>query len=741
MANGLPLIVWVHDAAGEQVMVNDTFCEFFGVSREEMKGGRWQVLMHPEDAEAYTSEFLACVREQRPFRGEARVKRADGQWRRIESWARPRFSESGEFHGMVGTSADITDRKHSQEAREHAEQRYRALFESIEQGFCVFEMIFDAAGRPVDYRFLETNPAFERHTGLVDAVGKTALELVPDLEPEWPEAYGRVAMTGQPEQFVQGSDAMGRWFEVAASRVGRPEERRVALLFTDISERRRTEQALRASEHKFRTLADNISQLVWMADEHGAAFWFNHRWHEYTGATLDEMRGSGWEKVLHPDDVARVSARMQRSWDTGEPWEDTFPLRGSDGQYRWFLSRALPIRDSDGTIVRWFGTSTDVTEQRNAEERLRESDRRKDEYLAMLGHELRNPLAAIRTATELLALTECNDPRVDRAVGVLSRQSEHVARLIDGLLEVSRIARGKIGLRLVTLDLRSICEQVLDDRRELVHARGLALELDVPDEPVWVRADPVRLAQVLDNLVGNALKFTSAPGRIAVVLRAEHDRAVVRVQDTGIGIRPDRLVRIFDPFHQEGQDAARDRGGLGLGLALSKGLVELHGGAIEARSEGLGTGTELDVRLPLAPAPPHPAPHERDDELAARRILLVEDHADAAQMLVELLALQGHQVTIASTGREALDALRRERASIGIVLCDIGLPGMSGYDVARAIRADADLRNVPLVALTGYGQPEDRERTAEAGFDAHLIKPVTVAALTTVIRRLTHEPA
>jgi PAS domain S-box-containing protein len=616
MASRLPLIVWVHDASGEQVAVNDTFCEYFGVSREEMRGGRWQMLMHPDDAEAYAAEFYACVAARRSFHAEVRVKRADGQWRWLESWASPRIDDAGAFHGFLGASADITDRKQveadlrrANEALRQSEERYRTLFESIDQGFCVMEMIFDDSGNAVDYWFVETNPAFERHTGLVNAAGKRARDLVPDLEDHWPEVYGRVATTGEPYYFVQGSEAMGRWFEVAASRVGRPEARRVALLFTDITERRRAEDA------------------------------------------------------------------------------------------------------------------------------LRESNRRKDEYLAMLGHELRNPLAAVQSATDLVKLSHDGDARLQRATGVLERQAGHMARLIDGLLEVSRIARGKIDLDHQSLDLRALLRDVVEDRAVQLTARNLELQSRFPDQPVWVSGDPVRLAQVFDNLVGNAVKFTPPGGLITVELRCDEGRALICIRDTGTGIRQELLEHIFEPFQQEEQDIARGAGGLGLGLALARSLVELHHGTIRAHSDGLGAGAVLEVELPLTGVPSRPRPAEDDRvPIAPRRILIVEDNADAAAMLRDLLELQGHEVTAVGTGRAALQVLEQEPADL--VLCDLGLPGMSGYEVAREIRTDPALRGLTLVAVTGYGQPEDRQRTTAAGFDHHLIKPVDLREIERVLADL-----
>jgi PAS domain S-box-containing protein len=502
----------------------------------------------------------------------------------------------------------VTEQKRAEQTLRDSEARYRSLFDSIDAGFCVIEVICDDAHRPIDFRFLEVNPAFERQTGIHNAGGRRAREIAPQYDEHWFEICGRVARTGEPVRFENPIGEFGRFFDVYAFRVGALEQRRVAVLFNDITERKR-----------------------------------------YA-------------------------------------------------------------------------------------EQLREADRRKDEFLAMLGHELRNPLAAIRNATELLKLIAPEDRRLQRAQGVLERQSAHMTRLIDGLLEVSRIARGKIHLDLETLDLRQIIAGTVESRISQIEARGLKLGTDVLPQPLWVRGDPVRLTQIVDNLLANAIKFTDAPGAIDVTLHEEAGAAVIRVRDTGVGIRPQMLDRLFEPFQQDTQDISRAAGGLGLGLALAKGLVELHGGSIEAHSAGPGTGAELVVRVPLASAPAGEPRGKPRAQVEARRILIVEDNPDAGQTLRDLLEILGHDVAVAETAAQALDALHTRGADV--VLCDLGLPDMSGYDLVRAIRGDASLRTLPVVALTGYGQPEDRQRTADAGFDDHLTKPVNIEALNAVLGRL-----
>jgi two-component system CheB/CheR fusion protein len=611
MADGLPLMVWVHDARGQQESVNATFCEFFGVKRKEMTGGRWQMLLHPDDAPNYNREFHACISEQRPFHAEVRVRDAEGRWRWVESWGRPRLGADGSFRGFVGTSADIT-------------------------------------------------------------------------------------------------------------------------------ERRELERALRENELRFRTLADNIAQFAWMADSEGSIVWYNKRWYDYTGTTPDDMRGWGWQKVHHPDHIERVVEKISRCFQTGEVWEDTFPLRGADGAYRWFLSRALPIRDEKGAVVRWFGTNTDITAQREAEQRLMQMDRHKDEFLAMLGHELRNPLAAVRSATELLKAGDQDNPLLSHARDVLDRQTAHMAHLLDGLLDVSRIMRGKIEIEHAKVDLRSICRNAVDDAQNRLGQRDLQLALERQPKPLWVDGDRVRLTQIVDNLLSNAVKFTPDGGVIRVALDAEDAEAVLRVRDSGVGIDATQLAEVFSTFWQSTQTLNRSKGGLGLGLALVKSLSELHGGSVAATSKGPGQGAEFIVRLPLADAPAQQTESATTQSTALKpmRLLVIEDNPDAAASLGELLKLSGHQVHLAGDGPRGLELAQSER--FDAVLCDLGLPaGMSGFDVARALRNHPGTAAMPLVALSGYGRPEDKSRAREAGFDVHLTKPVDLAVLQSALLRQT----
>jgi PAS domain S-box-containing protein len=445
-----------------------------------------------------------------------------------------------------------------------------------------------------------------------------------------------------------------------------------------------------------------------------------------------DVRGLGPAEFIERCDVrsadgAKLAAPSLPAWralDGEVVAGDKLRIRTPGGE-RVTLVSASPLWRGD--VVR--GATCvyrDITEQDRAEQALRENDDRKNHFLAMLSHELRNPLAPIRNSLYVLERAEPGGEQSRRARVIIDRQVHHLTRLVDDLLDVTRISRGKITLQRERVDLRALARQVADDHQSVFADRGIALEVPAGGPPLHVSGDPTRLAQVIGNLLNNAAKFTPRGGRAGLsVERAGAELASIRVRDTGQGIAPATLRYVFEPFVQGDRSLDRTYGGLGLGLALVKGLAELHGGDVTARSEGLGRGAEFVVRLPLDGAG---EPRRGGEELApgaevqACRILVVEDNPDAAESLKAVLEMGGHAVEIAYSGLEGIDKARSFRPDV--VLCDIGLPAMDGFAVARAIRADPVLRSTALVAVSGYAAPSDLERATESGFDRHLTKPV-----------------
>jgi PAS domain S-box-containing protein len=487
----------------------------------------------------------------------------------------------------------------------------------------------------------------------------------------------------------------------------------------------------RETEKQFQTLANSIPQLVWMARPDGYRFWYNRRWHDYTGTTPSKVGGYDWQRFHDPAVLPRVLCSWKRALETGEPWQETYPLRRHDGQMRWHLARALPVRNEHGEIVCWFGTSTDVQDHVDIELTLKEADAKKDEFLATLAHELRNPLSAIAGAAQLFHLVDVRDPDLEKARDILDRQVARTVRLIDDLLDVSRITRNKLELKRECVDLAAVARQAIEAAWPAYQRERHELSIALPCEPIWLDADPVRLAQVLDNLLTNACKYTEPEGRISLVVEREGAEAVIQVKDNGLGISADLLPRVFDQFVQADPSSKRSAGGMGIGLSLAKRLVQMHGGTILARSDGPGRGSEFVVRLPAleqrSTTAEISAPSVPTVAVTSRRVLIVDDNVDSARMLAQVLSMHGHVTCEAHDGLEAAD--RTALFKPQVVLLDIGLPTIDGYEACRRIRQQPGGHDIVIAAVTGWGQAEDRRKSREAGFDEHFVKPVNYTAV------------
>lgn len=538
----------------------------------------------------------------------------------IERWIESRWSivrgADGQPLKSFATNLDVTERKLAEQALRESEQRYRNLFNSMDEGFSVIDMIFDEQQNPVDFLYLDINPAFEKLTGMQGVVGKRIRDIVPDLEARWFDLYGKVALTGEPVRYTNEVKQLNRWFDVFAFRLGGPESRKVAVLFTNITER---------------TLLENKTKEQ--------------------ASTLADL------------------------------------------------------------------------------------NRRKDEFIAMLSHELRNPLAPITNAVQLLRLQQSENPIQQQARGIIERQVGQLTRLIDDLMEVSRLTSGRINLHEELLSLSTIVEHATETVRPLINQQRHLLDLSLPPAPIWLFADAARLEQVLVNLLTNAAKYTDKGGVILLSIAQEDDEAVIRVRDTGVGISAELLPRVFDLFTQAEQALDRSQGGLGIGLCLVQRLVEMHGGTVVVHST-LGQGSEFIVRLPVvknsalssiaANAPT--LTHE-----ASLRVLVVDDSVDTAATLSALLELTGHTVRIAHDGVAALAAAADFQPDV--VLLDIGLPGINGFEVAKQLRATHE--NMALVAMTGYGEASARQRSREAGFNHHLVKPASFEQVQAILASVT----
>jgi hypothetical protein len=619
------------------------------------------------------------------------------------------------------------------------------------------------------------NPAAERMFGWSrqEMLGKVLHDLIHHHHPDgapFPMStcrLGSVMIDGQvlqnhEDQFIHRD---GSFIPVSCSNAPIRAEGRIvgaALVVHDISARKRAEQAQTEQVRQFQLLTDTLPHLAWISRADGTCEYVNRRWYEYTGLSLEESLGYGWTRAVHPEDMQTLLEHWGRARESGEHHEAEFRLRrASDGQWRWFVARAQPVRAADGSILQWVGSCTDIDERRRAaQERLEllrrvqaahaaaeEANRLKDDFLATVSHELRTPLTAMLGWLHLLRSGRLPEEKRARALETVERNARAQAQVIEDLLDISRIITGKLNLEPGLVDMRAVVDAALESARPLAETKGVTLVLECGVDTLPMRGDAGRLQQVVWNLLNNAIKFTPQAGRITVELRPVDDTVELRVTDTGVGISPRFLPHLFERFRQEDGSSRRTQGGLGLGLSIVRHLVELHGGRISAHSLGEGHGSSFVLHLPREPRPavPAPPPVVLDDkavpptraELTGLRLLLVEDEEDTREMLRILLEGHGAQLRAVATAAEALQCLREWRPDL--LVSDIGLPGENGYELLQRIRAlpaeEGGL--IPAVALTAYARPEDRARALRAGFDVHVPKPVEAPELLAVLAAAT----
>ncbi len=544
-------------------------------------------------------------------------------------------------------------------------------------------------------------------------------------------------------------DVQGRVVEYQIVARDVTDRRRAAEELRQFEAQRQIEAVLRASEARFRALVDNSPVLLWRSGLSNEGVYFNRQWLDFTGQTLEQALGYGWVACMHPDDRQRCVAICNEAFSRREHLTMHFRLRRHDGEYRWVLDKGIPFFGPEGIFQGYIGTCVDVTERKLAEDLLEEASRRKDEFLAMLGHELRNPLASIGPAAEIIGAEARGNDSIVWAHGVIVRQLAQLTRLVDDLLDLSRITRGTIRLQLAPVDFRRVIAQAVEASQPAIIARDHNLLVDVPDGPLPISGDDLRLTQVICNLLSNAAKYTDPGGRIRLEVRQSDSQVVLTVTDNGVGIPSDMLERVFDMFAQVDDSNDRSRGGLGIGLTVASRLVEMHGGTIGARSDGPGRGSAFTVTLPLAvdervdesrEAPAAARDAHRPAVAAApvrKRILIVDDNVDVAASLSRFLRLEECEIALAHDGAMALEAA--ERMDPDIVLLDVGLPKLDGLEVARRLRQRSGSR-VLLIATTGFGREQDRRRTTAAGFDHHLTKPFDLDLLQALVRASKSEP-
>jgi PAS domain S-box-containing protein len=630
---------------------------------------------------------------------------------------------------LANTASLVIGQRHEARERQAAEERSRAILESMSEGFI-------AIG--ADWRISYANSAAEQVTMLrrEDMVGGVFWDLLPQVRgTERERAYRRTFSERVRTRIEAYLDEYGRWFEVNSFPTP---DGGIALYFRDETERRVAEAGIR----RLAAVAEQSSDFIGIFDPHAGGIYLNPAGRRMAGLALDaDIAQHGMLDFFAEDCRALVAAQVLPAL-TGTPasWEGELRFAGAGGKPVPVYYKGFAVVDAAGNNLGIATITRDITEHKRAEDELRriaadlaEADHRKSEFLATLAHELRNPLAPIRTGLDLMRFAPDDAAGLARVHEMMDRQLGHLIHLVDDLLDVARITRGKIELKKEPVDLRSIVVTAVETSAALIEGSRHMLDVALPDEPLALEADVTRLVQVLSNLLNNAAKYTPAGGRIRVSARREDGQAVVTVSDSGVGIPPESLGAVFEMFTQVRSSRDRAQGGLGIGLSLVRRLVELHGGRVSAASAGPGKGSTFTVRLPLRDgalrAGAGGAGTDEGAATAARalRVLVVDDNADAAESLVTLLGLLGHTTRVAHDGPQGYLAAREFLPDVAFL--DIGLPGMSGHEVARAIRGDATLTSMVLIALTGWGGSSDQRLSQEAGFDQHLTKPVSFEAL------------
>jgi PAS domain S-box-containing protein len=709
--------------------VNAGFCDMVGYTAEELASLTWQQITHPDDLQADLGRAELVIAGKLPhYTIEKRYIRKDGSPVWVSMFGNFIFDDQRRPIQGVAVAVDITARKLSDTALQ--ESRRRLLLAHDAAGLGSFDWNIQADSATWDARARELwGLSPETPVNLATALAGIHV----DDRPLVVAAVNRAVSTERDGRYkatyrvINAQDGKTRWVDSHAQVIfenGLP----VRMVGTkqDISERVNTENALRQSEERFRELANNIDQVVWTCDSTGEPTWYNDRWYEFAGGTFEQIRNLGWKSLVHPDHADRIVERFRASVASGDPWEETFPLRSKSGEYRWFLSRAIPIKDSDGSVLRWFGSNTDITAHRQLQDALTAADRRKDEFLAMLAHELRNPVAPILNVAQILSRQGNAAQNLPELVSIIQRQATHLARLLDDLLDVARITRGRIELQRAVLRIDECVDLARETVDPLIRSSRHRIEIERSPGDLFVDVDKDRLTQCLTNLLNNAVKYSDAGSVIRVRTSSHEGKAVVEVQDSGVGIRPEVLPHIFELFAQGDRTLDRRSGGLGIGLSVCKRLVEMHGGTVTAFSAGEGRGATFRLTLPLvAQATEDSSADNSTKGMAGKRILIVDDNRDSAESIAMLLEMSGHQTKFIFHGEEALSAWKAFGADV--VILDIGLPDISGYQVIERLRKEGF--SGLAIALSGYGQPEDKRQALAAGFDAHLVKPADAIAL------------
>ncbi|MEH1872781.1 PAS domain-containing protein [Nostoc sp.] len=759
LAENIDAVFWIAEVSENRVSyVSPAYQRLWGLNPEELyQGQSWVERIHPEDRESTDRAFHEKAVAGK-FDREYRIILPDGSIRWVHDRCFPLRDQTGEIYRFAGIAEDISERKQVEQSLRDSEERLQMALEGSGGGLWDWNIV--------------TNE---------DYLSSRWLEMLGYEQGELPGNFSSWELLIHPDDKVWVMERLnahlqddsvsykfeyrmltksGEWKWIAnhgkvVLRDQQGNALRMAGIHHDITDRKQAEEALRQSEERYRCLAELIPQLVWTANAEGALIDVNQRWLEFTGLTPEQAYTNDWKEIVHPEDIIIMAQKWSEAVQQGTSYQAEGRMRRADGVYRWYLHQAIGQKDKQGQIVKWFGSATDIEAQKQLEtERDRlfqleqtaraeaeRANRIKDEFLAILSHELRSPLNPILGWTKLLQTRKFNETRTAEALATIERNAKLQTQLIDDLLDVAKILRGKLSIDAAPVNLASVIESAIDTVSTAAVAKSILLHPVLPNIG-QVSGDSNRLQQIVWNLLSNAIKFTPKGGRVEIRLKQADDQAQIIVSDTGKGITPDFLPYIFESFRQEDVSITRKYGGLGLGLAIVRQLVEAHGGTIAADSPGVGFGATFTVQLPLLNV--QPEINQIDElsqqalELTGIRVLTVDDDADARELLTVLLAEYGAQVLTVSSAAEVLANL--ESFQPDVLISDIGMPEVDGYSLIQQIRTLTPEKGgkIPAIALTAYARVEDYQQAITSGYQRHVIKPLDPEELVQAVVALAH---
>ncbi len=736
LMQAVPSMIYERYSKGGNFFYTDDWYEFTGLTPEQTVGNGWMQALHPDDVERLRTRSAAEMNPAIMHERRMRFRRKDGQYRWMLVRSVPVRGENGEIVRRVGAITDIDDMVRAQNALRENEAHFRAMFEAAVVGqsqASVATGLFTRVNRRLcemtgysEAELLRMRPGELIHPA--DVLGG----LLPVLEGNKDEIIREIRFLRKNGKVI--------WVN-AAVRLLRDNDNKpmqTIAVYQDITRRKEAEESLQRILGGLSLAQHIVAAGVWDLDLVSGEDYFSPAYYDLYGLHHGErITFERWlMKRVIAEDRRRLTEAGRQLFESGTEWNTEFRIEHPTRGLRWLASVGRLERSADGQRLRFTGMDIDITERKRMEAQLQDyvkvlqdADRRKDEFLAMLGHELRNPLHAILGAVDLLQIVGPSDPEFDATRNVIDTQVSHMARLIDDLLDVSRLTLDKLELRKEDLDLNDALEDALSATRSAIAARDLQLEIATPGQSLILYGDRVRLTQVFANLLGNAAKYTPKQGKIQVTVNRHGDEAVVSVRDNGIGIPPEKINHLFDLFYQAHGSREYGNSGLGIGLTLARRLVELHGGRIEARSDGVEKGSEFMIHLPLTKQESFRKDLKQvsdfNESTTRRRILVVDDNETTTKLLTTLLKNLGHDVKAANDGAKAI-----EEAAIfqpEVVMLDLSMPGMDGYEACRRIRKQSWGKQIVLLAVTGLGSAETENLAQEAGFDEVVIKPVSVA--------------